>query len=81
MFADARADVVKIEGAQGDSLRAWSAGGGPPGALFEYLAAGKKSVLGDDRTALLAAADVVITDLTDGWTLDDLAAQTVSSST
>ena len=80
MFADAGADVVKIEGAQGDSLRAWSAGGGPPGALFEYLAAGKKSVLGDDRTALLAAADVVITDLTDGWTLDDLAAQTVSSS-
>ncbi|AYE93650.1 acyl-CoA hydratase [Mycobacterium paragordonae] len=80
MFADAGADVVKIEGEQGDSLRAWSAGGGPPGALFEYLAAGKKSVLGDDRTALLAAADVVITDLTDGWTLDDLAAQTVSSS-
>lgn len=80
MFADAGADVVKIEGVQGDSLRAWSAGGGPPGALFEYLAAGKKSVLGDDRTALLAAADVVITDLTDGWTLDDLAAQTVSSS-
>lgn len=80
MFADAGADVVKIESEQGDSLRWWSAGGGPPGALFDYLAAGKKSVLDDARAALLAGADVVITDLTDGWTLDGLAAQTDSSS-
>src|SRR5581483_8455043 len=44
MFADAGADVVKIESPQGDSVRGWSAGG-PPGALFGYLAAGKKSVV------------------------------------
>jgi len=76
MFADAGADVVKIESEQGDSLRRWSAGGGPPGALFGYLAAGKKSVRGDDLHALLPSADVVLTDLTDGHTLDNIAAQT-----
>lgn len=75
MFVDAGADVVKVESGQGDSLRQWSAGGGPPGALFGYLAAGKKSVTEHDRTALVAGADVVITDLTDGWALNDIAAQ------
>jgi crotonobetainyl-CoA:carnitine CoA-transferase CaiB-like acyl-CoA transferase len=78
MFADAGADVVKIESPQGDSLRGWSAGG-ESGALFGYLAAGKKSVVCRDRaevTALLAGADVVLTDLTDGWTLDDITAHT-----
>jgi crotonobetainyl-CoA:carnitine CoA-transferase CaiB-like acyl-CoA transferase len=78
MFADAGADVVKIESPQGDSLRAWSAGG-PPGALFGYLAAGKKSVVHDDGTeiaALLASADIVLSDLTDGWTLNDITAHT-----
>jgi crotonobetainyl-CoA:carnitine CoA-transferase CaiB-like acyl-CoA transferase len=79
MFADAGAEVVKIECEKGDSLRAWSAGGGPPGALFGYLAAGKKSVLGDDLHALLPGADVVITDLTDGWTLNNLVAHKHSS--
>lgn len=79
MFADAGADVVKIENGQGDSLRTWSAGGGPPGALFGYLAAGKKSVVTDDPIALLAGADVVVTDLTDGWTLKDIAAHKQSS--
>ena len=47
----------------------------PPGALFGYLAADKRSVLSiDDEgeiTALLGGADLVITDLTDGWSLDD----------
>ncbi|ULP42626.1 CaiB/BaiF CoA-transferase family protein [Mycobacterium lentiflavum] len=77
MFADAGAEVVKIESPQGDSMRGWSAGG-PPGALFGYLAAGKKSVVRRDDaeiTALLAGADVVLADLTDGWTLDDITAQ------
>jgi crotonobetainyl-CoA:carnitine CoA-transferase CaiB-like acyl-CoA transferase len=79
MFADAGADVVKIESPRGDSLRSWSAGG-PAGALFGYLAAGKRSV--NDRAetpALLAGADIVLTDLTDGWTLDDIAAHTAPS--
>jgi crotonobetainyl-CoA:carnitine CoA-transferase CaiB-like acyl-CoA transferase len=78
MFADAGADVVKVESAQGDLLRGWSAGG-PPGALFDYLAAGKKSVTHHGRTevtGLLAGADIVLTDLTDGWTLDDITAHT-----
>ena len=76
MFADAGADVVKVETSQGDSVRSWSAGG-PPGALFGYLAAGKRSVVdrdGAQTTALLAGADVVCTDLTDGWTLDEITA-------
>jgi crotonobetainyl-CoA:carnitine CoA-transferase CaiB-like acyl-CoA transferase len=79
MFADAGADVVKIESLHGDSVRSWSAGG-PAGALFGYLAAGKKSV--NDRAetaALLAGADIVLTDLTDGWTLDDITAHTAPS--
>lgn len=78
MFADAGAEVVKAEAPQGDSMRTWSAGG-PPGALFGYLAAGKRSVVDRDRsetTELLAGADVVITDLTDGWTLDGVTAHT-----
>src|SRR5947209_64622 len=78
MFADAGADVVKVESAQGDSLRSWSASpDGPPGALFGYLAAGKKSANDPaDTAALLAGADVVVTDLTDGWTLDGITAHT-----
>jgi crotonobetainyl-CoA:carnitine CoA-transferase CaiB-like acyl-CoA transferase len=78
MFTDAGADVVKVESPQGDSLRSWSAGGST-GALFDYLAAGKKSVTDHDPTEvtrLLAGADVVITDLTDGWTLGDITAHT-----
>lgn len=81
MFADAGADVVKVDTSQGDSVRAWSAGG-PPGALFGYLAAGKRSVVdrdGAETTALLAGADVVCTDLTDGWTLDEITAHTARS--
>ncbi|BBZ46523.1 CaiB/BaiF CoA-transferase family protein [Mycobacterium parmense] len=81
MFADAGADVVKVESEQGDSVRTWSAGG-PPGALFGYLAAGKRSVVDVDPgeiSALLAGADLVLTDLTDGWTLDDITARTGSS--
>ncbi len=82
MFADAGAEVVKVEAPHGDLMRGWSAGG-PPGALFGYLAAGKRSVVDRDRSeakaetkALLAGADVVLTDLSDGWTLDDITAHT-----
>lgn len=81
MFADAGADVVKIESPQGDSVRGWSAGG-PPGALFGYLAAGKKSVVNHGQAeiaSLLAAADLIVTDLTDGWTLDAITAHTAAS--
>lgn len=81
MFADAGAEVVKLESLQGDALRQWSAGG-PPGALFDYLAAGKKSVVDHGQpeiTALLAGADLVITDLTDGRTLDDITAHTAAA--
>src|SRR6202048_5506545 len=47
------------------------------GALFGSLAADKGSVLRGDEgvSALIAGADLVITDLTDGWTLEDLAAR------
>jgi crotonobetainyl-CoA:carnitine CoA-transferase CaiB-like acyl-CoA transferase len=80
MFADAGADVVKIESAHGDSLRRWSARpDGPAGALFGYLAAAKRSVVNHheaETAALLAGADIVLTDLTDGWTLDDVTAHT-----
>ena len=78
MFADAGADVVKIESSQGDSLRGWSTRG-PAGALFGYLAAGKKSVVHRDEAeiaALFAGADIVLTDLTDGWTLANITAHT-----
>ncbi|MDT5348213.1 MAG: hypothetical protein QOH91_1500 [Mycobacterium sp.] len=81
MFADAGAEVVKVESLQGDVLRGWSAGG-PAGALFGYLAAGKKSVVNHDQAevaALLAGADIVLTDLTDGWTLDDITVHTTPS--
>ncbi|OBH05761.1 acyl-CoA hydratase [Mycobacterium sp. E2699] len=78
MLADAGAEVVKFESGQGDSMRNWSASpGGPTGALFGYLAAGKKSVNSDaEATALLAGADIVLTDLTDGWRIDDITART-----
>lgn len=81
MFADGGADVVKVESPRGDCVRGWSAGG-PSGALFGYLAAGKKSVVCDDHAEagpLLAGADLVLTDLTDGWTIDDITAHTGAS--
>ncbi|HEX3547077.1 MAG TPA: CoA transferase [Mycobacterium sp.] len=76
MLADAGGEVVKIEPPQGDPMRQWSAGG-TAGALFGYLAAAKRSVLrrdDDGLSELIARADLVITDLTDGRCLDDLTA-------
>jgi crotonobetainyl-CoA:carnitine CoA-transferase CaiB-like acyl-CoA transferase len=69
LFRDAGATVVKVEPESGDPLRRYSATGStlPPGAdgpLFEYLNAGKSSVvgrLGDAAVAdLIEGADVVI---------------------
>src|SRR5260370_12564276 len=73
MFADAGAEVVKIEPPQGDPMRQWSAGG-TAGALFGYVAADKRSVLhGDEEvSALIPGAELVLTDLSDDWSLYDL---------
>ncbi|MDD9801700.1 MAG: CoA transferase [Deltaproteobacteria bacterium] len=73
LFADAGAEVVKLEPPAGDSLRRWSASGQPvppggSGALFHYLNAGKRSAVADLETAqgralaleLLDAADIAI---------------------
>ena len=70
ILADGGADVVKVESPDGDPLRGWSASGaaiarGADGALFQFLAASKRSVVADvsDRHAvhdLLDRADVAI---------------------
>ncbi len=73
VLADGGADVVKVEAPGGDLLRRFSASGAtiPPdddGALFQYLAGGKRSVVADpastvDRTLvadLVRAADGVV---------------------
>ena len=50
LFADAGADVIKLERPGGDPLRSWSASGadlgGEDGALFRYLNASKRSLVG-----------------------------------
>jgi crotonobetainyl-CoA:carnitine CoA-transferase CaiB-like acyl-CoA transferase len=68
LFADAGADVIKVEGPEGDPLRRWSATGadlrGEDGALFRFLHAGKRSVVGrpEERAVqeLVAGADLVV---------------------
>lgn len=71
LLADAGADVVKIEAPEGDPLRSWSASGAKlsgDGALFGFLAGGKRSVVADPAVAsdvemiesLLASADAVV---------------------
>lgn len=68
LLVDVGADVLKIEPAQGDPLRRYTASGSPvpEGAdapLFGYLAAGKRSLVppSEDRYHdELAAADVVV---------------------
>ena len=64
LLVDAGADVVKVEPAEGDPLRRFTATGGKLAAgadapLFSYLSAGKRSVttISDE---LLAWADIVI---------------------
>jgi crotonobetainyl-CoA:carnitine CoA-transferase CaiB-like acyl-CoA transferase len=68
LFADAGADVIKVEAPEGDPLRRWSATGadlgGHDGALFRFLHAGKRSVVGgtEEREVrdLVAGADLVV---------------------
>jgi crotonobetainyl-CoA:carnitine CoA-transferase CaiB-like acyl-CoA transferase len=52
LLADGGADVVKVEAPAGDPLRRWSASGAAiaaddDGALFQFLAASKRSVVAD----------------------------------
>ena len=68
LLADAGADVVKVESQEGDPLRHWSATRAElhdqDGALFRFLNASKRSVVGRpgdaEVRALVADADLVI---------------------
>jgi crotonobetainyl-CoA:carnitine CoA-transferase CaiB-like acyl-CoA transferase len=68
LLADAGADVIKVEPREGDPLRRWSATGadlrGDDGALFQFLASSKRSVVGapgDPHVLeLYAGADLVV---------------------
>lgn len=75
LLADGGADVVKVERPDGDPMRLWSATGSLPeaeagrhysSALFCYLNASKRSVVGAPEDAhirdLLACADIVVED-------------------
>jgi crotonobetainyl-CoA:carnitine CoA-transferase CaiB-like acyl-CoA transferase len=69
LFADAGADVVKVEPASGDPMRRYTAGGPldeGDSALFSYLNTSKRSVVGSAEDphvlALAGAAEVVIVD-------------------
>ena len=78
LLADAGASVIKVESAAGDPLRSWSATGadlkGNDGALFQFLNASKRSVIGahDDDVikALIANADLLVEDLGPASSLD-----------
>lgn len=82
ILADGGADVIKVEAPEGDPLRRWSASGaqiGPQedGALFAFLAGGKRSVVAQPGDAqlierLLAAADAVI------WSPESAVAQSIA---
>ena len=73
ILADAGAEVLKVEPPTGDPLRRWSASGariadGDDGALFQFLAASKRSVVADPARAtdlehlraVLDGADAVV---------------------
>ena len=68
LFADAGADVVKVEAPEGDPLRRWSATGadlgGRDGALLRFLHCSKRSVVGRldslEILELVASADLLI---------------------
>jgi len=65
LFADAGADVVKVEPEGGDPLRRWTLAdvdlAGADSALFEHLNASKRSVVGD-AADLIVGADLVVED-------------------
>jgi crotonobetainyl-CoA:carnitine CoA-transferase CaiB-like acyl-CoA transferase len=73
LLSDGGAEVIKVEAPEGDPLRRWSASGaqlgpGQDGALFSFLAGGKRSVVADPSVAgdvasvndLLASSDAVV---------------------
>lgn len=72
LLVDAGADVIKVEPAGGDPLRRWRAVGADAsrapaaddGALFKFLAASKRSIVGapddDAVSTLIADADLVV---------------------
>jgi crotonobetainyl-CoA:carnitine CoA-transferase CaiB-like acyl-CoA transferase len=72
LLGDAGAEVIKVESAAGDPLRRWTNRGywdgpadGSDGALFQFLHFGHRSIVAselDELAALLAGADVLITD-------------------
>jgi crotonobetainyl-CoA:carnitine CoA-transferase CaiB-like acyl-CoA transferase len=70
LFADLGAEVIKIESAEGDPFRQRMFGRrGEAGALFRFLNAGKRSVIGEslpDQQALIASADVFVDSLGPG---------------
>jgi len=74
LFVDAGADVIKVEDHAGDPMRGWSSTGGDlggkDGALFQFLNAGKRSVVGEPSDAkvraLVAGADLVVEDFAPG---------------
>ena len=75
LLADAGADVVKVEGPEGDPLRRWTASGvdlpaDEDSALFRFLNTSKRAVVGT-VDELAAGADVVIGD--GGLDVDGLA--------
>src|SRR5262245_14439253 len=68
LFADAGADVIKVEPPGGDPLRRWHPdprreSDGTNG-LFEYLHGGQRSVVGDpddpEVAALIGSAEIVV---------------------
>lgn len=87
LFVDAGADVVKVESPDGDPLRRWSQSAedldGTSGALFRFLNAGKRSVLGTPTDhavrELCAGADLVVEDFDPG-TFDVASARASDSS-
>jgi crotonobetainyl-CoA:carnitine CoA-transferase CaiB-like acyl-CoA transferase len=87
LFADAGADVVKVEPPTGDPLRFWSATGadlgGSDGAFFRFLHCSKRSVVGapgDDAIArLVGAADLVIESFAPGSPDDDALAAVIAA--